>query len=54
MYYKCKCCKENIINECSESYICGCVCAVCRDKIIPKYIPLKQHKKYLNSKYKIL
>ncbi len=47
----CKVCKKVIIKYDSESYVSGICCYMCRDRIIPDYIPLKQHKQYMEIYY---
>jgi hypothetical protein len=46
----CKCCKKDKISLFSESYYSGMVCALCRDKLVPKHIPISQHEKYFFKK----
>lgn len=46
-WFECCICKMGI-NTLSESRQSG-ACAECRDRLIPNYIPLEQHKLYIDK-----
>lgn len=52
IYKLCKKCQKINLPDFSESGLAGFYCYSCRKGIVPNYIPLQQHGKYLDLYFK--